>query len=111
MATAVSSETDVVITAMSTAEELPVLLLAGQPQRFTREHWFQVTSASIMQPSVVPSRAGGRAGRGTFTRTSLAADCLAREVPFIEQMTPILRRGAFERVVGARGPRRHRLRA
>ena len=65
------------------------------------EHWLQATRSSIVQPSVIPLKAGGRAGRGSFTRTSLSADCLAKEMPFMEQMTPILRRGAFERVWNA----------
>lgn len=63
------------------------------------EYWISATAASIVQPTVVPARVGGRAGRASFTRTALSADCMAREVPFIEQMTPIFRRGAFERLV------------
>ena len=60
------------------------------------EHWLAVTRASIIQPSVVAKVANGRAGRGVFTRASMSADCLARAVPNIEQMTPIFRRGAFQ---------------
>lgn len=48
-----------------------------------------------MQPSVVAATVGGRAGRGALTRSQLSAECVAREVPYIEQMTPIFRRGAF----------------
>ena len=59
------------------------------------EYWMHATGASIVQPSVVPAKAGGRGGRGSFTRASLSADCAAREHPFIEQMTPVFRRGAF----------------
>ena len=65
------------------------------------EHWMHVTGASIVQPSVIPLKSGGRAGRASFTRTALSADCVVRETPSIEQMTPILRRGAFERVWAA----------
>lgn len=59
------------------------------------EHWLEVTGASIVQPSVVAATIGGRAGRGALTRSVLSAECVAREVPYIEQMTPIFRRAAF----------------
>ena len=60
------------------------------------EHWMHVTGASILQPSVVAQQEGGRSARGFARRGLASADCLAREVPYVEQMTPILRREAFE---------------
>lgn len=60
------------------------------------EHWLSLTGASIMQPSVVAQREGGRTGRGFAGRGVVSADCLVREVPYVEQMTPMLRRDAFE---------------
>ena len=60
------------------------------------EYWLETTGASIIQPSVVPHQHNGRGGRGALTRAGFSADCIARAVPHIEQMTPIFRRASFD---------------
>ncbi len=55
------------------------------------EHWMEVSGASIAQPSVLPATKHGRGGRGALTRSGFSADCVVRTMPYVEQMTPVLR--------------------
>ena len=56
------------------------------------EHWMEVSGASIAQPSVLPASKHGRGGRGALTRSGFSSDCIVHTMPYIEQMTPVLRR-------------------
>lgn len=62
-------------------------------------HWLVETDAAIVQPTVLPAAPKGRAGRAFLSRSqqSLSGDCVARSIPFIEQMTPIFRQRGFGR--------------
>ena len=52
----------------------------------------EVSGASIAQPSVLPASKHGRGGRGALTRSGFSSDCIVHTMPYIEQMTPVLRR-------------------
>lgn len=56
------------------------------------EHWMAASGASIAQPSVLPASKHGRGGRGALTRSGFSSDCIVHTMPYIEQMTPVLRR-------------------